>query len=111
MFADSWGEADDRLLAMPDVLDPMRALIREGARQGSAGCEADELAELTPWGFSLADVPQPALVWCAGLDLLVGQAHADYLARSLPRATLVSFAGAGHLFPIRHWAEMLAALP
>lgn len=110
MFAVSWGEADDRLLARPDVLEPVKAWLREGARQGSAGFEADEAASLTPWGFSVADVGQPTYVWCAGSDVQVGQAHADYLAESIPRATLVSFPDAGHLFPISHWAEMLAAL-
>jgi hypothetical protein len=28
----------------------------------------------------------------------------------IPRATLVSFPGEGHLFPFDHWGEMLAAL-
>jgi pimeloyl-ACP methyl ester carboxylesterase len=110
MFAESWGAADDRLLARPDVLEPMKALIREGARQGTAGFEADEAASLTPWGFSVAEVGQPTYVWCAGSDVRVGQAHADYLAQTIPRATLVIFPDVGHLFPIVHWAEMLAAV-
>ncbi len=29
-FAESWGDADNRLLAQPDVLDAMKALLREG---------------------------------------------------------------------------------
>jgi len=110
MFADTWGEADDRLLAQPDILAAMKAMIREGARQGTAGYEADDAAALEPWGFALADIRQPTHVWCAGSDVIVGHAHADYLSASIPRATLVAFPGEGHLFPISHWAEMLAAL-
>ena len=110
MFAESWGEADDRLLARPEVLEPVRAWLSEGARLGTAGLEADEAASLTPWGFSLTDVGQPTYVWCAGSDVQVGQAHADYLAATIPRARLISFPGEGHLFPISHWAEMLAVL-
>ncbi len=110
IFAESWGDADDRLLAQPDVLDPMKALLREGARQGSAGFASDEAVALTPWAFSVADIRQPVHVWVGESDLQVGRAHADYLAASIPRATLVTFPAAGHLFPISHWGEMLAAL-
>ena len=40
----------------------------------------------------------------------VPRSHADYLVETIPRTTLVSFPGGGHLFPFDHWAEMLAAL-
>jgi pimeloyl-ACP methyl ester carboxylesterase len=110
LFAESWGDADDLLLAQPDVLDPMKALVREGARQGSAGFASDEAVALTPWGFSVADVRQPVLVWVGESDLQVSRTHGDYLAASIPGATLVTFPAAGHLFPITHWDDMLAAL-
>ena len=82
-FTRSWGDADDRLLARPDVLEAMKAWLREGARQGSIGWTWDEIAYGSPAGFA---------------------------GSSIPRATLVSFPGAGHLFPFDHWGEMLAAL-
>ncbi len=110
LFAESWGDADDRLLAQPDVLDPMKALIREGARQGSAGFASDEAVALTPWALSVADIRQPVHVWVGDSDILVGRSHGDYLAASIPGATLVTFPAAGHIFPISHWAEILAAL-
>ena len=110
MFAESWGEADDRVLAQPEVLEAVKTWLREGARQDAAGYEADDLAALTPWGFSLAAIVQPVHVWCAESDVQVSRAHADYLASSIPGASLVSFPDAGHLFPIIHWAEMLASL-
>jgi pimeloyl-ACP methyl ester carboxylesterase len=110
LFAESWGDADDRLLAEPDVLDAMKTWLREGARQGSAGFAADRVASFTPWGFSLTDIRQPVHVWVGESDPQVSRAHGDYLAASIPRATLVTFPDAGHLFPISHWGEMLAAL-
>jgi len=88
----------------------MKALVRESARQGPAGYAADEVAWIAPWGFGMADVRQLVHIWCGDLDEQVGRAHADYLAASIPRSSLVAFAGAGHLFPISHWGEMLAAL-
>jgi len=63
MFAESWGEADDLVLARPDVLAALRTLVREGARQGSAGFAADDIAALTPWAFSVADIRQAVHVW------------------------------------------------
>jgi len=109
-FAGSWGEADDRLLAEPATLEAMKALVREGARQGPAGRTADDFARWTPWGFSVSDVRQPVLVWSGASDPVVGPGHAKYLTESIPRATLVTFADAGHLFPISHWGAMLADL-
>ena len=110
VFAESWGEADDRVLAEPANLAAMRGLIREGARQGSAGYAADWVAESEPWDFSVADIGHPVLVWWGEADLAVGRAATNYLAGSIPRATLVTYPGEGHLMPIDHWGEMLAAL-
>jgi pimeloyl-ACP methyl ester carboxylesterase len=110
MFDENWGEADDGLLARPEILAPIKDWMREGARQGSAGFEADESAWLTPWGFSVAEVTQPTWVWRGGSDVLVGETETAYLAETIPRATRITFPGEGHLFPIDHWREMLATL-
>ena len=110
IFAESWGEADDLVLGRPEVLAALKAFTREGARQGSAGFVADEVAWILPWGFSVAAIRQRVHVWCGKPDLQVGRAHADYLAQTIPQANLVSFENAGHLFPIIHWGEMLDAV-
>lgn len=41
---------------------------------------------------------------------MVSRAHTDYLATMIPDARLVTFPGDGHLFPLRHWGEMLDAM-
>lgn len=110
MFAESWGEADDRVLADPATLEAMKALTREAARQGSVGLAADDTEAFTSWGFSVADIRQPVYIWSGGSDTIVGTNHGAYFAATIPRATLVTFAGDGHLLPISHWGEMLAAL-
>jgi pimeloyl-ACP methyl ester carboxylesterase len=110
MFQESLGDADDRLLSEPGVLDAMKRWMREGARQGSYGFTDDWTALQLAWGFAVADITQPVHVWWGGSDPQVSRAHTDYLAASIPRATLVTFEGEGHLFPIRHWPEMLDAL-
>ncbi len=70
----------------------------------------DEAAWIAPSGFAVADVSPLVRIWCGDLDQQVGRAHADYLAASIPRSSIVAFAGAGDLFPISHWGQMLATL-
>jgi pimeloyl-ACP methyl ester carboxylesterase len=110
ILADSWGESDERVLADPATRESFRTMFREAARQGPAGLVGDDVAEFGPWGFSVTEIRQPLIVWCADADTVVDQRNADYLARAIPRASLVSYPGEGHLFPIRHWGEMLATL-
>jgi pimeloyl-ACP methyl ester carboxylesterase len=110
VFGETWGEADDRLLDRPYVRTAMNALIRESARQGPAGFAADESTWIMPWGFSVEEVRQVVHIWCGDADTQVDRAHADYLARSIPRSTLVTIPGAGHLFPITQWADVLRVL-
>jgi pimeloyl-ACP methyl ester carboxylesterase len=110
MFAESRGEADDRVLADPQTLAAMKALTRESVRQGTAGFVADEVEVFEPWGFAVADIGQRVHVWSGGSDAMVRPADSIYLAASIPRATLVTYPDDGHLLPLTHWGEMLAAV-
>jgi pimeloyl-ACP methyl ester carboxylesterase len=110
LFTESWGQADDRVLARPDVLEANKENMREGARQGSMGLALDYVVDAQPDGFSVADVRQEVHVWIGDSDAAVAPFHADYLVSTIPRATLVSFPGGGHLFPFDWWGDMLAAL-
>jgi pimeloyl-ACP methyl ester carboxylesterase len=103
-------DPDDMLLARPEILAPMQAWMREGARQGSTGFIEDWIAEQLPWGFELSDVGHQVHVWWGEHDSLVTRPNTDYLASTLRRATLVTYPRDGHLFPVIHWREMLAGL-
>lgn len=110
-FAD-WDDPEDpdvRLLALPDVHEPMVQMVREGVRQGLVGVVADDAATYGPWGFSAAEVSQDVGVWL-GSENRICRSDAEYLAATIPRATYVVFPGEGHLVPLRRWAEMLAWL-
>jgi pimeloyl-ACP methyl ester carboxylesterase len=117
-FAEGWetifdpgaGTADDALLAEHGVLEPARAWVREGARQGSAGYVEDWIADALPWGFSPRDVSHDVHVWWGDDDQFVVRDCAEYLAHAIKRSTLTVLASEGHMFPVRHWAEILAAL-
>jgi pimeloyl-ACP methyl ester carboxylesterase len=103
-------DPDDVLLAERKVLGPMLAEMREGARQGSAGYVEDWIAESLPWGFSPAEVRHDVHIWWGEGDLLVPRSCAAHFSRTIKRSTLTVLANEGHLFPLQHWQEMLAAL-
>ena len=100
-------DPDDILMSQPEVLAAMKIWMGEGARRGAEGYAEDWVAELSPWGFSLSEVQRPVFVWWGEADRLVDRAHAEYLADAIPGSTLVTYPREGHLFPVRHWAEML----
>jgi pimeloyl-ACP methyl ester carboxylesterase len=103
-------DPDARLISRPEIREPMNVWFREGARRGSAGMVGDQIADLDPWGFSLGDIRQTVHVWWADADRLVTRRYTDYLATNIPHSVLTVYPGEGHLFPINHWGEMLAAL-
>ena len=110
IFEPGWGTADDLLLAESGVFEPALAEMHEAARQGTTGYVEDWLADAMPWGFSLSDVPQRVHVWWGDDDQTVRRECAEYLAGAIKHSTLTVLEGEGHMFPIRHWAEILAAL-
>jgi pimeloyl-ACP methyl ester carboxylesterase len=104
-------DLDTQLLVGSGALEPMQQMMREGARQRSAGWASDWIAEyLSPWGFSLTDILQDVHVWWGDADRLVARANTDYLATTIPRSKLVIYPGEGHSVPVSHWSEMLSAL-
>ena len=55
MFADVGShpdDPDDQLMVRPEIIEPLKVWMREGARQGSSGYVTDVIAEFRPWGFS-----------------------------------------------------------
>lgn len=108
-FMLSSGGADDRLLALPGMLEAIQQWLAEGARQGSSGFIADWIDRADRDEFSAAEIQQEVHVWIGQVDRQIPRYHADYLAATLPRARLISYPGEGHLFPFGHWGEMLAA--
>lgn len=98
-------EAAELLAATPDqikevwgsVLPPVDAAVLTGERAehakdgferalaaGIAGWRDDDLAFTRPWGFELAEIRVPTLLWQGVQDLMVPVAHARWLAERIP---------------------------
>ena len=53
----------------------MAASFREAVRTGVDGWLDDDLAFAKPWGFSLAEISAPTMIWQGSADLMVPFAH------------------------------------
>ncbi|MFN8544421.1 MAG: alpha/beta hydrolase [Candidatus Binatia bacterium] len=68
----------------------------EALRAGVRGTVEDYRLLGGPWGFRPEDVPVEVVVWQGADDRLVPRAHAEALARRLPRSRLVVVPARGH---------------
>ena len=95
---------------MASVLPPVDAAVLTGERaehfkrsseralaQGIAGWRDDDLAFLEPWGFELAEIRVPALLWQGGQDKMVPVAHGRWLAERIPGVEAHISGEDGHL--------------
>jgi pimeloyl-ACP methyl ester carboxylesterase len=71
--------------------------IKTGLEPGVEGWVEDDLAFMAPWGFDLASIDVPVLVWQGEQDLMVPGAHGDWLRTHVPTAEGEVLAGEGHL--------------
>ena len=104
------GEADADVFADPVLRHHLFVMINEGLRQGITGGGWDNVAWVGPWDVDLNDVRCPVHLWYGESDQMVPLAHGRWLASHLGQADLVTFAGEGHLGPMRHWRELLEVL-
>lgn len=67
---------------------------------GGRAIATDLLTELEDWGFQLADVSTPMLIYQGQQDPFIPVDYARHLADNLPHAELTLLPGAGHLYPL-----------
>jgi pimeloyl-ACP methyl ester carboxylesterase len=61
---------------------------REALQQGADGWIDDAVAFTADWGFRLADVKVPALLWHGKEDVFSPMTHSRWLAARIPGSTL-----------------------
>jgi pimeloyl-ACP methyl ester carboxylesterase len=108
MAAADQNPADDAVRARPGVYDALLAMMREAFRGGTAGMVFDVVAgsRLDPIPFEA--VSAPVRLWYGDADP-IGPEHGRWYADRLAGASLTVVPGAGHLLPVAHWADILAA--
>lgn len=87
----------DRAALTGEFGEDMAASFREAVRVGVDGWLDDDLAFARPWGFSLAEISVPTMIWQGSADLMVPFAHGQWLASRLPAASAHLEDGEGHL--------------
>jgi pimeloyl-ACP methyl ester carboxylesterase len=104
--------APDRILFQrPEVSAGFMACFEEACRQGPAGPVEDLGLIARPWGFDLATVKVPVLLWHGELDRNVPVAAGRYLATALPSCRATFFPEDAHIsVPLNHQEDILGAL-
>jgi pimeloyl-ACP methyl ester carboxylesterase len=71
--------------------------IRSGLAPGVEGWVEDDVAFMAPWGFDLASIRVPVLIWQGGEDLMVPAAHGHWLRGHVAGAEGEVLPDEGHL--------------
>ena len=87
----------DRAVLTDEFGEDMAASFNEALRTGVDGWLDDDLAFVKPWGFELAEVSAPTMIWQGSEDLMVPFAHGRWIASTLPGASVHLEQGEGHL--------------
>ena len=87
----------DRAALTGEFGEDMAASFREAVSTGVDGWLDDDLAFAKPWGFGLAEISVPVMIWQGSADLMVPFAHGQWLASRLPAAAAYLEEGEGHL--------------
>ena len=90
------GEADKRALT-PELAEHDAAVFRRSLSVSFAGWIDDDLAFVRPFGFDLAKIDKPVVVWQGDDDFMVPKAHSEWLAKHIPGSKLRFVPGHGHI--------------
>ena len=81
-------EADRRVVSDIGIRGLLAQNFAEALRDSADGWIDDALAFCAPWGFDLADIKVPVLLWHGADDVLSPVAHARWLADQIPHAIM-----------------------
>jgi pimeloyl-ACP methyl ester carboxylesterase len=105
------GDADDALLATPDVQARLTPMLEAAFAQGVIGLASDIAGYcLQPWGFEPAAVQAKTLLLNGARDANISTRHSSWWQKQLPNARLEVVPNAGHLLIFAMWQRALSHL-
>jgi pimeloyl-ACP methyl ester carboxylesterase len=84
--------------------------LQQALATGIEGSWDDCVAQMTPWGFDVAQIPVPVLLLHGGQDRAVPFSHGQWLAARIPGAEAWFFEEEGHSLPEKHIGDVHAWL-
>jgi pimeloyl-ACP methyl ester carboxylesterase len=110
-FEPPFSPRDKEILADPSFGPLFNASLREGLRNGAAGCGWDNVAWVGPWDIDLAAITCPVNLWYGEEDHGPARpALGQWLHEHLLTSELTLRPGEGHFGFFDHFVEMLDAL-
>jgi pimeloyl-ACP methyl ester carboxylesterase len=103
-------EADRRVVADSGIRALLAKNYAEALRDSAAGWIDDALAFCAPWGFNLADIKVPVLLWHGENDVFSPAAHARWLADQIPSAIMSIRPGIAHFGALEVVPDVLSWL-
>jgi pimeloyl-ACP methyl ester carboxylesterase len=89
-------DPDRRVVEDRGIRSMLLETYAEALRTSDYGWIDDAIAFCSPWGFDLAAVSVPVLLWHGANDVFSPASHARWLADRIPSATVIVRAGAAH---------------
>lgn len=101
-------EADRWIVADAGIQDMLERNFAEGLRDSADGWVDDVMALSTDWGFDLAGIGSPVLLWHGEDDIFAPVQHTLWLARNIPGASAEVEPGAAHFGALRVMTRILS---
>ena len=102
--------SDRRVVADVGIRALLVANYAEALRDSADGWIDDALAFCAPWGFDLADIKVPVLLWHGEKDVFSPVAHARWLAGQIPTAIISIRPGIAHFAALEVMPDVLSWL-
>lgn len=97
---------DATVLSHDAALDAFARSLREGVRQGTAGCAWDNVAWVASWRIDLSRISQRVSIWYGERDELMPPMYGEWLLSRLSNCELIVWRECAHLGLLAHWGDV-----